>query len=58
MIQGSNFDCKCIINKSKRIDQKTVEEIMFYKKITLYFAKKDDLCVLYDYERIDSKEEV
>lgn len=31
---------------------------MFDKKITLYFAKKDDLCVLYDYERTDSKEEV
>ena len=45
-----------IENQKIYLDQKTFEEIMFDKKITLYLAKKDDLCVLYDYERVGSKE--
>lgn len=54
----TNGNILMIENQKIYLDQKTFEKIMFDKKITLYFAKKDDLCVLYDYERIDSKEEV
>lgn len=49
----TNGNILMIENQKIYLDQKTFEEIMFDKKITLYLAKKDDLCVLYNYERID-----
>ena len=52
----TNGNILMIENQKIYLDQKTFEEIMFDKKITLYLAKKDDLCVLYDYERVGSKE--
>jgi len=45
-----------IENQEIYLDSKVYENIMFDKKIILYLAKKDDICILYDYERIpDSK---
>lgn len=42
-----------IDNQEIYLDGKTYKEIMFDKEIILYFAKKDDVCILYDYERIE-----
>lgn len=42
-------------NQTIYLDQKVYKQIMFDKQIILYFAKKDDLCILFDYARIENK---
>ena len=44
-----------IYNQEIYLDEKTYKEIMLDKEIILYFAKKNDDCILYDYERIIDK---